>query len=210
MILLEKVLVTGAGGLLGSKLVQVLSQDYVVIPTHNTQAIHSNSVRMNIVDRDEVFSVLTQSSPEVVVHAAAETNVDKCEIDRERAWNINAEGTRNVATACSEIGAKLIYVSTDYVFDGGKGSYSEEDETDPVNYYGLTKLKGEEFVKELCDVYGVARPCAVYGWHDRKLNFTTWVIDSLRRGRHIHVVEDHYDARATRQRLHIRNRKSSF
>jgi dTDP-4-dehydrorhamnose reductase len=96
--------------------------------------------------------------------------------------------------ACSEIGAKLIYVSTDYVFDGGKGSYSEEDETDPVNYYGLTKLKGEESVKELCDGYAVARPCAVYGWHDRKLNFTTWVIDSLRKGRHIPVVEDHYDS----------------
>jgi len=191
---LKEVLVTGASGLLGGKLVGVLSKDYEVIPTHRMQALHPNSVRMDIVDRDRVFEVLREVSPDVVVHAAAETNVDKCETDRESAWMLNAAGTKNVAEACAKIGAKLIYVSTDYVFDGAKGLYVEEDEANPVNYYGLTKLRGEQFVKDLCEDFVIARTSVLYGWHRKKLNFATWVVDSIRNGKRISVVEDHYNS----------------
>lgn len=191
---MKEVLVTGASGLLGGKLVGVLSKDYEVIPTHRMQALHPNSVRMDIVDRDRVFEVLREVSPDVVVHAAAETNVDKCETDRESAWMLNAAGTKNVAEACAKIGAKLIYVSTDYVFDGAKGLYVEEDEANPVNYYGLTKLRGEQFVKDLCEDFVIARTSVLYGWHRKKLNFATWVVDSIRNGKRISVVEDHYNS----------------
>ena len=92
------------------------------------------------------------------------------------------------------MGARLIYFSTDYVFDGSKGLYSEEDETNPVNYYGLTKLQGEEFVRKICQNYVIARTSVVYGWNPRKQNFATWVIDSLRNQRRIEVVEDHYNS----------------
>ena len=191
---MKKVLVTGSSSLLGGKLVNALSKEYEVIPTHNTEALHPNSIRMNIVDRDGVFKVLTEVFPDVVVHTAAETSVDKCENGREWAWSVNAVGTRNIAEVCAKIRAKLIYMSTDYVFDGGKGLYSEEDEVHPINYYGLTKLKGEEFVKELCEDFVVARTSVVYGWHPRKLNFATWVIDSLEKGKRIPVAEDHYNS----------------
>lgn len=191
---LDKVLVTGSSGLLGGKLVKALSEEYEVIPAHNTKSVHYNSVRMDIVDREGVFRVLSESSPDVVVHAAAETSVDKCETSKERAWSVNAFGTKSIAEACAKIGAKLIFVSTDYVFDGRRGLYSEEDEVNPINQYGLTKLKGEEFVKELCEDFLIARASVVYGWHSRKLNFTTWVIDSLRHRRRIPVVEDHYNS----------------
>lgn len=185
---------TGASGLLGGKLVDALSKGYEVIPTHNTQALHPNSMRMDIVDKDGVFRVLSQVCPDVVVHAAAETNVDRCETDRELAWNVNAAGTKNIAEACAKIGAKLIYISTDYVFDGLKGLYSEGDEANPINYYGLTKLKGEEFVRELCEIFVMLRTSVLYGWHPRRLNFATWVIDSLRKGKTISVVDDHYNS----------------
>jgi len=191
---LIRVLVTGASGLLGCKLVDVLSSEYEIIPTHNTHAIYPNSVRMNIVDRNEVLRVLNWASPAVVVHAAGETNVDKCETEKDLALSVNAEGARNIAEACAEIGARLIYISTDYVFDGQKGLYSEEDEPNPVNYYGLTKLKGEEFVKELCEEYVVARTSVIYGWHPKKLNFATWVIDSLRNQRRTTVSQDYYSS----------------
>jgi len=191
---LEKALITGAAGLLGSKLVEALSEGYEVIPTHRAHRIHPDSVKMDIVDGSEVARVLTEVKPELVVHAAAETNVDKCEINRESAWSVNAEGTRNIAAVCGKIGVKLVYVSTDYVFDGEKELYSEEDEANPVNYYGLTKLEGERFVKELCEDFIIARTSVLYGWHSIKLNFATWVVDSLENGKRISVVEDHYNS----------------
>ena len=194
VIYLKRVLVTGASGLLGGKLINAMSKEYEVLPTHNTRAIHPNSIWVNIVDRDGVSRVVSGTRPDMVVHAAAETDVDKCETDREWAWSVNAEGTKNIAQACAKLGVKLIYVSTDYVFDGRRGLYSEEDEANPVNYYGLTKLKGEEFVKGLCEDFIVARTSVLYGWHPRRLNFATWVIDSLRNGRRISVVEDHYNS----------------
>ena len=185
---------TGAGGLLGCRLVEVLPERYEVIPTHNTQPMQPNSIRIDVVDRRSVFKVLDEFRPSVVVHAAAETNVDKCEKHKEWAWNVNVEGTRNVAEGCAKIGAKLVYVSTDYVFDGSRGLYREDDRPNPVNYYGSTKLEGEESVRESCLDFVIARTSVLYGWHPRKPNFGTWVIDSLRNGRAIDVVSDHYNS----------------
>jgi len=191
---LKKVLITGASGLLGRKLAKSLLEAYRVIPTHNTHPAHPDSVRMDIVDRNEVARVLSTVKPELVVHAAAETNVDKCETNRELAWSVNAEGTRNIAEACEIGGAKLVYISTDYVFDGRKGFYAEDDEANPVNYYGVTKLKGEEFVKEICRDFVIARTSVLYGWHPSRANFATWVVDSLRDSKSINVVNDHFNS----------------
>jgi len=189
-----KVLVTGANGLLGSKLVEALSTSYEVFPTDNAQAVYSKSMRMDIADANEVLEIFSEVRPDAVIHAAAETNVDKCETDRGLAWRVNAEGTRNISQACAKIEAKLIYMSTDYIFDGEKGLYTEYAQANPLNYYGLTKLKGEEFVRELCHDYVIARTSVLYGWHPRKLNFATWVIDSLKDGKRISVVNDHYNS----------------
>ena len=191
---MKRVVVTGASGLLGCKLVKALSGGYKVIPTHNTHPSHPDSIRMDIVDGKEVARVLSAVKPELVVHAAAETNVDKCETNREYAWAVNAEGTRNIASACGKIGVRLAYVSTDYVFDGEKGHYSEEDKANPVNYYGVTKLEGERFVRELCEDFVIARASVIYGWHPSRVNFATWVIDSLKSGKRISVAEDNYNS----------------
>jgi dTDP-4-dehydrorhamnose reductase len=194
LVQLERILVTGASGLLGRPLVTILSKKHEVIPTHHAHTIQPNSLRINVDDRDMVFKTLRDFRPAVVVHAAAETNVDKCETNKELAWRINAEGTRNVAQACVRIGAKLIYISTDYVFDGNRGFYIEEDKPNPINYYGFSKLKGEEFVEQAGCHFVIARTSVLYGWHPRKLNFATWVIDSLKNGRAITVADDHYNS----------------
>jgi len=191
---LKRILVTGAGGLLGSRLTDILSRKYEVVPTHNTQPTQARSVKMDISDRDVVFRTVSQISPAIVVHAGAATNVDRCETDRDWAWRVNVEGTRNVAEGCTRIGAKLIYVSTDYVFDGERGFYREGDKPKPVNNYGLTKLRGEEYVEEICGDHVIARTSVLYGWHPIKLNFATRVIDMLRNGREINVVSDHYNS----------------
>jgi len=191
---MKRILVTGASGLLGSKIVKLAEQSLEVIPTHNTRSFFKDSIKLDITNRTEVFQVTAKIKPDVVIHVAAETRVDQCEKNREEAWKVNAKGTKNVAVACGKIKARLIYVSTDYVFDGEKGVYFESDEPNPVNYYGWTKLKGEEFVRENCQDYVIARPSVLYGWHSWKTNFALWVMESLRRKEPITVVDDHYNS----------------
>lgn len=191
---MKRLLVTGANGLLGSKVVKLAQQSFEVVPTHHTRSLLTGSVGLDVANGVEVLKVVARLKPDVLVHVAAETRVDHCEKNREEAWRVNAEGTKNIAMACRKIKSKLIYVSTDYVFDGEKGLYVEIDEPNPVNYYGLTKLRGEEFVKENCQNHVVARTSVLYGWHSMKTNFALWVIESLRRGESITVVDDHYNS----------------
>jgi len=186
-------LVTGASGLLGNKIVELAKNDWAVIPVHRTKPLNSNSLELDITDTTEVLNLLGEIKPDVVIHTASETNVDKCEIEKEQAWKINAEGTRNIAKACHKVHAKLVYISTDYVFDGEKGLYDEEDNPNPINYYGLTKLEGEKQVIKHCKNYAILRTSVLYGWHPWKQNFTTWVINQLKQGKEITVVNDHYN-----------------
>jgi dTDP-4-dehydrorhamnose reductase len=188
-----KVLVTGAGGLLGSKIVE-LAKDYTVYKTHASHPLFQDSIKMDVTNEKEVKQVFSQIMPNVVVHTAAETNVDKCEDRREHAWKINADGTRILAEACNKANAKMVYVSTDYVFDGEKGLYTEEDQPNPINYYGLTKLMGERNVEKLCETFAILRTSVLYGTHPEKPNFVKWVIATLAQGKPLTVVEDHYNS----------------
>lgn len=191
---MDNILATGGSGLLGSKVVRLAESVYEVVSTHHTRSLFPNSIKFDITNRQEVFKVIRKFRPNVVIHTAAETNVDKCETDKDWAWRVNAEGTRNIAEACGKMNVKLVYISTDYVFDGEKGFYVEEDVPNPVNCYGWTKLKGEEFLKEYCGNYIIARASVLYGWHPWKVNFATWVIGSLRLGKQITVVNDHFNS----------------
>jgi dTDP-4-dehydrorhamnose reductase len=188
----RKLLVTGASGLLGSKIVEIAKNDYTVIPLHKTKPLHSNSLKLDITSTAEVLNLFHKLKPYAVIHAASETNVDKCETQKEHAWKINVEGTRNVAAAC-KAGAKLIYISTDYVFDGKKGNYTEDDTPNPINYYAVTKLEGEKQVVQNCKNFAILRTSVLYGWHPFKQNFATWVITQLGQNKEITVVEDHYN-----------------
>ncbi len=186
-----RILITGGSGLLGGVLINAsITMGVDIIPTHHSTPIGRRSVQMDIEDAEEVKRVLHETKPTCVIHAAAMTNVDLCEDDPPRAWAINAEATKHVADACNDAGAKLMYISTDYVFDGQSGPYSEEAVTHPINVYGESKLAGERFtmanpgnvVARVCVLYGVGRP-----------NFVTWVMDSLRKNMPITVVTDQYN-----------------
>jgi len=193
----KKILVTGASGLLGHSIVKRAKKHfrtYEIIPTHRIKPLFSQSVKMNITDEIGVLKVFKKFSPCIVVHTAAETNVDKCETDKEYALKVNTVGTKIIAEACGKVGAKIVYVSTDYVFNGEKGLYKEEDEPHPINYYGLTKLVGENNVMKLCEDHVIVRTSVLYGWHRWKPNFVTWVISSLKTGRQINVVNNHYNS----------------
>ncbi len=188
-----KVLVTGANGLLGSKVV-ARAERHEVYPTHATRPTFPDSQRMDITNESDVKRVFSRVKPDILIHAAAETNVDKCEKEREHAKRVNADATRILAETCKRTDTMMAYVSTDYVFDGEKGRYSEEDEPNPVNYYGLTKLIGERHVTDICPRYALLRTSVLYGTHPEKLNFAKWTISVLAQGKPISVVDDHYNS----------------
>lgn len=187
-----KILITGSGGLLGSKLVAT-AKGHKILPTYSTKPLFPDSLKMDIASRNEVLHIMGEFKPNVVIHTAAETDVDGCEVNKDRAWEVNVEGTKNIAEACAEVGASSVYVSTDYVFDGEKGLYDEDDSPNPINYYGLTKLEGE---KQIAKIGGhlIARTSVLYGWHRWKKNFATWVLESLKQRKRITVVDDHYNS----------------
>jgi len=182
-----KVLITGASGLLGSALLREASRSGVTaVAGYNRHALQ-DGLQMDITKFDEVENAVQRVAPNFVIHAAAFTNVDMCETEPQRAWEVNALGTKHVTDACDEHGAKVVYISTDYVFDGQNGPYSEEDPTHPINVYGESKLAGERFA--LSHPHNaVVRVCVLYG--PDKPNFVTWVINELRRNTPINVVSD--------------------
>ncbi len=189
----RRLIITGASGLLGNKIAEVTKHKYLVTPTHNTKPLDSNSLKLDITDASDVLSLFSKLKPTMVIHTASETSVDKCETEKAHAWKTNVEGARNVSKACQAVNAKLVLVSTDYVFDGEKGLYREEDKPNPVNYYGLTKFEGEKQVAGNCENYAILRTSVLYGSHPWKQNFATWVISKLKQQQEIAVVEDHYN-----------------
>jgi dTDP-4-dehydrorhamnose reductase len=191
-----KLLITGASGLYGSKLAQMALVKGFEVYSSDIQSlsVYGTFVKMDISDKAVVEDVYKSIKPDVVVHAATLTDVDKCELNKDLAWKINVEGTKNIVEATKATGSFLVYISTDYVFSGEKGSYKESDLPDPINYYGLTKLKAEELVKTQAE-YFIARPSVIYGSTPAagKVNFALWLIETLGRGERVKIVTDQWN-----------------
>jgi dTDP-4-dehydrorhamnose reductase len=152
-----RVLVTGAGGQLGLELSEVLPER-----GHETVALARG--QLDVADPEAVERTVEVHSPELLINAAAYTNVDGCETEPELAYSVNALGPRNLAQACERLGCELLHVSTNYVFDGeGERPYEPYDLPNPISAYGRTKLAGEEYVKHLMNRWYVVRSAGVYG-----------------------------------------------
>lgn len=152
-----KIIVTGAKGQLGSDVTALLGKSgHTVIP--------ADLPELDIIDISAVEAFFDKEKPDAVIHCAAYTNVDGAETDREICRKINADGTENIAKMCKKHGAKLLYTSTDYVFDGkGTEAFETDAATSPCNHYGETKLMGETAVKENCDRFFIVRISWVFG-----------------------------------------------
>jgi len=191
-----KVLVTGASGLLGKELIhELLTRGHEVIAVSNTREVPARHEklrkhRINITNSVRIEDLILKERPQTIVHAAAYTNVDGCEKDKARAWAVNVEGTRSIVRAARVVKAHLIYVSTDYVFDGEKGMYSEDDIPNPINYYGLTKLIAETLVRASDLLHTIVRPSAIYGVGGGKKSFAEYVAEKLSTGQEVKALED--------------------
>lgn len=191
-----RMLVTGASGLLGFKLVEVaLAKGYDVYASYLNHPVRMGvPIRLNVTDRSQVFKVVEEVNPKVIVHCAAFTDVDRCEVNRDLALKVNAEGVKHVVDAARSIGAYMVYISTDYVFNGVKGLYSEDDKPNPVNFYGYSKLKGEEYVLNSGVDFLIARASVIYGVRPAsgKVNFALWLLENLKASREVKVLVDQY------------------
>jgi dTDP-4-dehydrorhamnose reductase len=130
--------------------------------------------------------------PDAVVHAAAIKDIQLCESDREACWAVNVEATALLVELARKAGAFFLYVSTDYVFDGRRGMYSEDDEPDPRLYYGVTKARGEEIVREAGGA--VCRTSGLYAWSSGRRTFVEFVVEELRRERRVELFSDSYNS----------------
>lgn len=194
---MTKVIITGGSGMLGMSLVYSLGGEFDVFASYRTNHIEMKRARfipLDITIKNEVFRVIEKINPDLVIHTAALTNVDFCEDNPEKAREVNICGTKNISEACAKSNAKMIYISTDYVFDGVKGNYSEKDDLNPINWYGKTKLEGEGEVKKLTNDYLIVRT-SLYGWNiQKKLSFVEWVIVNLQKNLQINALEDQFSS----------------
>lgn len=198
---MKRILITGANGLLGQKLVGLLAQqaDVDLIATargENRLPISASYTyrQMDITDRQQVFDVITDVRPDAVIHGAAMTDVDKCELDKEACWAQNVTATESIVVACEATGAFLCHVSTDFIFDGKDGPYNEEAEGNPISFYGWSKYAAERVVMSSSLQWAIARTVLVYGIaHDMsRSNIILWVKKSLEDGKIIKVVTDQF------------------
>jgi dTDP-4-dehydrorhamnose reductase len=193
-----RILVTGGNGLVGTKVLERLLADGAHQPIGAYHRERTNQylgeipvVWLDVTDPASVVQALDDAKPNAVIHAGAFTNVDAAERDRDLARAINADGTANIARVCAERGIRLIYLSTEYVFDGTAGPYRETDPVNPLGWYAQTKYAGEQAVAAAGGNWAVARTTVVYGYapHVRS-NFVLWLVGELRAGRRVRIVED--------------------
>ena len=195
---MKRVLVCGSNGLLGQRLAFILDGEsgYEVLHTsHHRSFVQKQDIvdytQLDISNRSDVKSLISSYRPDIILNAAAMTNVDLCEHEREQAWKINVTGVEHLVEVCRRIDAKLVHVSTDYVFDGKTGNYKEDDRVNPINYYGKTKLAGENVIVSSGIEYAILRTIVVYGiGKNVKNNFALWVINSLNDKKQIRCVDD--------------------
>ncbi|MBH8559649.1 SDR family oxidoreductase [Hymenobacter negativus] len=197
-----KILLTGSNGLLGQKLVALLRQqpEVELVATSrggNKLAALYPDVRfvvLDVSDAAQVQQVLAQEQPTHLIHTAAMTNVDECELNREACWQHNVTAVENLVQACVRQRIHLTHLSTDFIFSGEAGPMAEDATPGPVNFYGESKLAAELAVQSSTGPWAIARTVLVYGVaHDYgRTNLVLWVRDSLRAGKPIKVVADQW------------------
>ena len=183
-----KILITGSSGMLGTDLVNLLKSREASLE-NNPEVIEASHEALDITLEDRVSDFISTHTPDIIVNCAAFTNVDKCETERESAFNVNALGPKYIAAAAKECGARVIQISTDFVFDGnGNRPYTEEDQTNPLSEYGRTKLEGERNIQSYCDSYLIVRTSWLFGHNG--VNFAAKMLELAEQHKELSIVTD--------------------
>ena len=194
-IIKKRLLVIGANGMLGQRVVHFYSNNSnIQLLTCSFEEkpcfLNVDYKVCDLTKRDSVKDIILNFYPDYIINAAAYTNVDLSETERETAWKVNVKGVEYLAEACRIIDAHLIHISSDYIFDGSKGPYDEKTAPCPLGYYGRTKLASENVLKLSGIYYTILRTNVLYGVADSRPDYVRWVVNSLRQGKSINIVTD--------------------
>ena len=189
-----KFLVTGSAGLVGSQVVKdLVQQNHTVYSCYNkTKPIDGIITPLNLSDKNQIIQTLEEIKPDRIIHLAAMTGVDLCETEQELATTINTKSTEIIAKQAAKNNIFFLYVSTDYVFDGINGMKKENDTTNPLGFYGKSKLGGELVLNKLASNWCIARTSTPFGIHSTKKTFPLWVKENLEAKKEISVLVDQF------------------
>ena len=199
----KKILVTGTNGLLGQKLVYLLRQsdDVALMATSRGEnRLYEKSgyvyVPLDITDKSAVERIISDYSPDCIINAAAMTNVDACETEKEECRQVNVESVKHLLDAISLLRTHFIHLSTDFIFDGENGPYREDDQPNPLSFYAQSKLDAEKIVQQSEIPWAIIRTIIIYGVSENmsRSNLVLWVLKSLLKGERIRVVNDQFRA----------------
>ena len=198
-----KVLLTGCNGLLGQKILHKLRIDSTVelVATSKgknriTEKTGYDYIDLDISNNSSVHKIIISEKPNVVINTAAITDVDLCEDQRKFCDALNADAVKYLADACNSIDAHLIHISTDFIFDGENGPYVEDDEPNPLSYYGLSKLKSEKILQAHSVRWTILRTTLLFGVTEslNNTNIVLWAKDALEKEEPINIIDDQFRA----------------
>ncbi len=199
-IIKNRILIFGSNGMLGQRtlnffskfpMIEILASSIEEQSFYNPPLTNFIYVKADFTKREEVKKVILDFCPDIIINAAALTNVDLCETERELAWKINVKGVEYIAEAARVIDAHIIHISSDYIFDGSKGPYCEKDAPNPLCYYGRTKLASENVLKMSGILFTIFRTNVLYGAPGNgKVDFVQWVVNKLKNNEEISIVTD--------------------
>ncbi|MDD2757956.1 MAG: SDR family oxidoreductase [Patescibacteria group bacterium] len=184
----KKILITGSGGFVGKNLYSILKPDFEICGIDIVKNEFVDKV-IDVSDRAALKNILDGFQPDVIVHLAALSNVEKCEMEKELADKCNVLPTKILAAWSAHHDKKIIYISSDYVYDGKKGGYDENDAVNPAQYYGETKVEGEKIVSALKN-YIIFRPTVIYGWDPDGMNFFMQLYRNMKDGKAMRIMTD--------------------
>ena len=189
-----RLLITGASGLLGNNLAYYFKDKYEILGLYNSHPVIINGIcteECDISHKDSIRKIIHEFKPSIIFHCASLTNIDQCEIDKDITKKINVLSTRYLVECITDKDVKLIYISTDAVYDGVRGNFSEDNNVNPLNYYGISKLEGElEILKK---ENSLVFRTNIFGWNIQdKESLGEWILDELKANRNINGFEDAY------------------
>lgn len=193
----ERALVIGASGFIGENIASKLADKYTTFGTyhnHKHKIDDCEILPLDITNKKETLGLLKRIEPRIVVHSAAIAAPEKIDAHLNESVRINIEGTKNIAKSSKTLGSYLIFISTDYIFDGERGQYREDDAPNPINTYGREKLEGEKIIESTVDDFAIIRTSLVYGWNKnfQRPNFVTSLISSCKDGAPTTAFVDQY------------------
>jgi dTDP-4-dehydrorhamnose reductase len=195
----KKILLTGANGLLGQKTADVFAREtdhellLADLASKGEEPRKYSYIQLDITNKEKVKSVVKDYKPDIIINAAAYTNVDGCETERELSWRVNVDAVKNLIISSRYNSSKIIHISTDYIFDGVKGGYDEDATPNPLSFYGKSKLASENALFASGVTCAVIRTMIIYGkGKNVKKNFALWLVDKLGNNEPVRIVDDQY------------------